>query len=150
MACVPSGRSGTTAAWAVDDLKAATKRALEEIAGHFLDEGLRGPFEIGTEPWPVHDRGVYVVFDAWDMCVYVGKVCSSSDSERLRSRFREHLNNAVKRETWHLYYVLPLRAAASNAQVEKTEGWVARHLQPSGSQRSPNPARGRRRIRQVG
>lgn len=125
----------------------ATVRALEEIAGRFLDDGIRGPYEIGELPWPVHARGVYIVFDAWGKCVYVGKVCSDSDAQRLQSRFREHLSDPTKFDNWHHFYVLPMKQRASNMAIEKTEGWVALHMQPSGSQRSPNPARRRHRPR---
>jgi hypothetical protein len=128
-------------------LKPETVRALEEIAGPNLEGSIEGPQEIGVGVWPAYARGVYVVFDAWDNCVYVGKVCSATDSERLQSRFSEHLSDPVKLNSWHHYYVLPMKDKATNAYIEKTEGWVARHLRPTGSQRSPNPRRARRRIR---
>lgn len=121
----------------------ATSRELENIAGRFLEDRINGPHEIGRRPWPVHARGVYIVFDVWDACVYVGKVCSDLDSRRLESRFGEHLADPTKFDTWHHFYVLPMKPGASNAQVEKTEGWVAQHMQPSGSKRSPNPGRRR-------
>lgn len=133
----------------VDQLNPATVRELEDIAGPRLDRALKGPYEIGMEPWPLQARGVYMVFDIWDKCVYVGKVGSSIDLVRLGSRFNEHLRDPIKRSKWHHFYVLPMKRSASNAHIEKVEGWVARRLRPSDTQRSPNPRRPHRRVRRT-
>lgn len=126
-----------------------TARAIEQIAGPLLVGTLAGPHEIGLGEWPIHARGVYIVYDAWDKCVYVGKVCSDADAERLKSRFNEHLGDPRKLNHWHHFHVLALNGKASNAHVQKVEGFVARHLRPTDSLRSPNPRRRPRRIRRA-
>lgn len=124
-----------------DRLKPEVARALEEIAGHDLDGGLLGPFQIGVDRWPSGVRGVYVVFDPTGKCAYVGKVCSDLDGRRLEGRMKQHLREPRKLQTFDCYYVVPLRSSASNLLVEKAEGWIARHMRPYLSDSHPNPFR---------
>ena len=122
-------------------IKPETALALEEIAGHDLDGSLHGPFMVASGSWPVHAKGVYIVFDLSGECAYVGKVCSDLDKQRLAARFKEHLTDPRKFQTFNSFYVLPVKARVRNGRVEVIEGWVAQHLRPRLSRRSPNPAR---------
>lgn len=117
------------------------RRALEELAGRHLDGGIVGPYTVGGPTIPEKSSGVYVVFDSEERCAYVGKAFSLLDANRGVSRIHEHVRELRKREVFATFYVLPLRAATTVGQVERIEGWVARHMRPTMGTIHPNPLR---------
>lgn len=128
--------------WRCDEgLRAATVRALEELAGRALDGSLAGPFRIGVDSIPIR-CGVYIVYDTAERCVYVGKAASPVDARRVETRIlKEHLANLQKRDAFDHAYVLPVRDPTSPDALLKLEGWVSLHLRPRLTRRSPRVRR---------
>jgi hypothetical protein len=74
---------------------------------------------------------VYIVWDAWGRCRYVGSVRRRRDAAPVRDRMREHLRQPVRRAKWYAATVLPVTETTSLEMLRTCEGWVALALGPA-------------------
>jgi hypothetical protein len=115
----------------------ARYNAIASYAGAWLTEQIPRPRPVDeVEDLPV-SSGVYVICDALERVCYVGSICRPGQIRGLARRLREHLQEPLKRMTWHTVWVVPLRDDTPVDVVRRVEGAVGSDLRPTRCHRLP-------------
>jgi hypothetical protein len=82
---------------------------------------------------------VYVAWDVYGRCRYVGSVYRPADRRAVRDRMTEHLRQRQRRENWYAVTVFALHPDVTEADVRQCEGWAAYALDPLEGSAHPVP-----------
>jgi hypothetical protein len=81
-------------------------------------------------------RAVYVIWDQFGQCRYVGKV-NRSQVTAVGDRLGEHLRQGERRRYWTYITALHLHIQLNDDQVKECEGWASWQLGPADGKRRP-------------